>query len=55
LTILPPIFSNLFITSYFFSEPEKKYEVMNKLENIGGKIVNFHFNPKGLETWKYGF
>jgi len=35
-----------------FSDPEKKFDVIKKLEKIGGKIVNFHFNPSGLETWK---
>ncbi len=35
-----------------FSEPDQKYKVINELEKIGGKIVNFHFNPKGLEVWK---
>lgn len=35
-----------------FSKPNKKFEVIKELEKIGGKIVNFHFNPKGLEVWK---
>jgi len=35
-----------------FSDPDKKYQVIKELEKIGGKIVNFHFNPKGIETWK---
>lgn len=35
-----------------FSHPEQKFTVINELEKIGGKIVNFHFNPKGLEVWK---
>ncbi len=35
-----------------FSEPSKKNVVIQELEKIGGKIVNFHFNPKGLEVWK---
>jgi len=26
---------------------------MQELEKIGGKIVNFHFNPKGLEVWEF--
>ncbi|MHA1724570.1 MAG: GHMP family kinase ATP-binding protein [Promethearchaeota archaeon] len=34
-----------------FSDPAKKYNVMHELEKIGGKVINFHFNPKGLETW----
>jgi len=34
-----------------FSDPDKKYEVIRELQKIGGIIVNFHFNPKGLETW----
>ena len=35
-----------------FSEPDQKYKVISELEKIGGKIVNFHFNPKGLEVWE---
>ena len=35
-----------------FSEPSKKFQVIQELEKIGGKIINFHFNPKGLEVWK---
>lgn len=35
-----------------FSQPSKKYQVIQELEKIGGKIVNFHFNPNGLEVWK---
>jgi len=34
-----------------FSDPDKKYEVIRELQKIGGIIINFHFNPKGLETW----
>ncbi|MFX0017212.1 MAG: GHMP kinase [Candidatus Hermodarchaeota archaeon] len=36
-----------------FSDPDKKFDVINELKKIGGVIVNFHFNPKGLEVWKY--
>ncbi|KKN33067.1 hypothetical protein LCGC14_0807480 [marine sediment metagenome] len=35
-----------------FSDPSKKYEIIKELENIGGKVINFHFNPKGLEVWE---
>ncbi|MFX0001893.1 MAG: GHMP kinase [Candidatus Hodarchaeota archaeon] len=35
-----------------FSDPDKKRIVIQELEKIGGVIVNFHFNPKGLEVWK---
>ncbi|MDX1798971.1 MAG: GHMP kinase [Candidatus Lokiarchaeia archaeon] len=35
-----------------FSDPNKKHIVIQELEKIGGVIVNFHFNPKGLEVWK---
>jgi len=35
-----------------FSEPHEKYNVIQELVKIGGKIINFHFNPKGLEVWK---
>jgi D-glycero-alpha-D-manno-heptose-7-phosphate kinase len=35
-----------------FSDPKQKYQVIEKLEEIGGEIVNFHFNPNGLEAWK---
>jgi D-glycero-alpha-D-manno-heptose-7-phosphate kinase len=35
-----------------YSEPSKKAEVIQKLKEIGGIIVNFHFNQKGLEVWE---
>jgi D-glycero-alpha-D-manno-heptose-7-phosphate kinase len=35
-----------------FSDPNKKFKVIQELEKIGGKIVNFHFNPRGLEVWE---
>jgi D-glycero-alpha-D-manno-heptose-7-phosphate kinase len=35
-----------------FSDPKKKYDVITELEKMGGIIINFHFNPKGLEVWK---
>jgi D-glycero-alpha-D-manno-heptose-7-phosphate kinase len=35
-----------------FSDPSKRYKVIQELEKIGGKIVNFHFNPTGLEVWE---
>lgn len=35
-----------------FSDPSKKHIVIQELEKIDGKIVNFHFNPRGLEVWK---
>ncbi|MFW9988661.1 MAG: GHMP kinase [Candidatus Odinarchaeota archaeon] len=35
-----------------FSEPNQKFKVIQELEKIGGKIVNFHFNPNGLEVWE---
>ncbi len=35
-----------------FSKPGDKFRVIQELEKIGGKIVNFHFNPNGLEVWK---
>ncbi|MFX1477531.1 MAG: GHMP kinase [Promethearchaeota archaeon] len=35
-----------------FSDSSKRYKVIKELEKIGGKIVNFHFNPNGLEVWK---
>ena len=35
-----------------FSESSKKYKVIQELEKIGGKIIKFHFNPKGLEVWE---
>ena len=33
-----------------FSEPNRTYNVIEQLRKIGGIIVNFHFNPKGLEV-----
>ncbi|MBY8982573.1 MAG: GHMP kinase [Candidatus Lokiarchaeota archaeon] len=35
-----------------FSNPKQKFKVIQELEKIGGKIINFHFNPNGLEVWK---
>ncbi|NVM34396.1 MAG: GHMP kinase [Candidatus Lokiarchaeota archaeon] len=35
-----------------FSDSSKKHVVIQELEKIGGQIVNFHFNPKGLEVWE---
>jgi len=35
-----------------FSHPNKKFHVIQELEKIGGRIINFHFNPKGLEVWE---
>ena len=35
-----------------FSDPNKKNVVIQELEKAGGEIVNFHFNPKGLEVWE---
>ncbi len=35
-----------------FCEPDKKFQIIQEMEKIGGKIVRFHYNPKGLETWK---
>lgn len=35
-----------------FSDSEKKYQVIRELEKIGGHMVNFHFNPNGLECWE---
>ncbi|MFO8017866.1 MAG: GHMP kinase [Promethearchaeia archaeon] len=33
-------------------EPEKKYTIKQEMEKLGAKILNIHFNPNGLETWK---
>ena len=33
-------------------KPEKKYKIKKEMEKMGGKILNIHFNPRGLETWK---
>ncbi len=35
-----------------FCDPDKKYQVIQEMERIGGKIINFHFNPRGFEVWK---
>lgn len=35
-----------------FCDPDKKFKIIQEMEKIGGKIVKFHYNPKGLETWK---
>ena len=36
-----------------FSERNERFRVIQELEKIGGRIINFHFNPKGLEVWKF--
>jgi len=35
-----------------FCEPEKKFLVMREMEKIGGKIINFNFDPNGLQVWR---
>jgi D-glycero-alpha-D-manno-heptose-7-phosphate kinase len=35
-----------------FSDFGRKFEIIKELEKIGGQIVNFHFNPMGLEVWE---
>jgi D-glycero-alpha-D-manno-heptose-7-phosphate kinase len=35
-----------------FCEADKKHEIIEEMEKMGGKIVNFHYSPKGLETWR---
>ncbi|MFX1325857.1 MAG: GHMP kinase [Promethearchaeota archaeon] len=35
-----------------YSEPLRKFEVVKELEKIGGNVINFHFNKKGLEVWE---
>ena len=35
-----------------FSNPKQKFKVMQELEKIGGRIINFHFNQNGLEVWR---
>lgn len=35
-----------------FSDSSKKHVIIQELEKIGGVIINFHFNSKGLEVWE---
>ncbi|MFX1311021.1 MAG: GHMP kinase [Promethearchaeota archaeon] len=35
-----------------FCDLNRKYQIIREMEKIGGKIINFHFNPNGLEVWK---
>jgi D-glycero-alpha-D-manno-heptose-7-phosphate kinase len=35
-----------------FSDPSKNFILSKELEMIGGKKINFHFNPRGLEVWE---
>lgn len=35
-----------------FFDPDKKDQIIDEMERIGGKFVNFHYNPNGLETWR---
>jgi D-glycero-alpha-D-manno-heptose-7-phosphate kinase len=37
---------------FFLCEPNKEHEVMNALEKIGAKPVNFTFDFEGLQTWE---
>ncbi len=35
-----------------FCDPNKKYQIIHEMGRNGGTIVNFHFNPNGLQAWK---
>ena len=35
-----------------FCEPDKKFQVIQEMEKIGSKIINFNFNPYGLQVWR---
>ena len=37
-----------------FCEPGKRVEVMSELDKYGARLVPFAFEPKGLQTWRYG-
>ncbi len=37
----------------FFCEPERRFEVIHKLNEYGGKLVPFGFESKGLQTWEF--
>ena len=30
----------------------KKHKVSERLSNMGGQIINFRFDEKGLQTWR---
>lgn len=37
---------------FFFTELDRKYDVIKKLEEVGAQVVNYSFEDKGLRTWK---
>lgn len=36
----------------FFVEPKNRFKLTNALSNIEGQIINFHFELKGVKSWK---
>ncbi len=36
-----------------FCDPNEKFHVIEEMERIGGKIETIHFNPLGLQVWKF--
>ncbi|ONN27388.1 GHMP kinase [Thermosipho affectus] len=37
---------------FFFTELDRRYDVIKKLENLGTQVINYSFEDKGLRTWK---
>ncbi len=31
---------------------DKRHKVAERLEQLGGEIINFHFEEKGVQTWR---
>ncbi|MGE5329792.1 MAG: dehydrogenase [Deltaproteobacteria bacterium] len=36
----------------FMVEPVRKLELVNALNELGGKVVNFHFTKQGAQSWR---
>jgi D-glycero-alpha-D-manno-heptose-7-phosphate kinase len=38
----------------FYCDHGKRYKVAEQLERLGGKVVNFMFEPQGAHSWRVG-
>jgi len=36
----------------FFVEPKNRFNLLNALSSIDGQVINFHFELKGVKSWK---
>ncbi|SHH26850.1 GHMP family kinase ATP-binding protein [Thermosipho atlanticus] len=37
---------------FFFTELDRRYDVIKKLKELGAQVINYSFEDKGLRTWK---